>query len=218
MSECDVAALTNAGGRPAWVSPELFPYESHFIDVDGCRVHYVDEGEGPVLLLLHGNPTWSFLYRHLIGRLRRRFRCIALDFPGFGLSRARPGYGFTPAEHASVVERFVAELALASYTPVVHDWGGPIGLAVASRHPDRIRAVVGVTRFGLDPNEDGSTRLRLSHEAFGHLDPETERNYGLGWQDLLGVRLKAYLEEGVRYGLGHPPPSSAPSFQREVLA
>ena len=142
MSECDVAALTNAGGRPAWVSPELFPYESHFIDVDGCRVHYVDEGEGPVLLLLHGNPTWSFLYRHLIGRLRRRFRCIALDFPGFGLSRARPGYGFTPAEHASVVERFVAELALGSYTPVVHDWGGPIGLAVASRHPDRIRAVV----------------------------------------------------------------------------
>ena len=78
-------------------------------------------------------------------------------------------------------------------------------------------AVVGVTRFGLEPTEDGSTRLRLSHEAFGHIDAETERNYGLGWQDLLGVRLKAYLEEGMRYGLGHPPPSSAPSFRREAL-
>lgn len=78
-------------------------------------------------------------------------------------------------------------------------------------------AVVGVTRFGLDAIEDGWTRLRLSHKAFGHIDAETERNYGLGWQDLLGVRLKAYIEEGVRYGLGHPPPSGAPTFEREAL-
>ena len=77
-------------------------------------------------------------------------------------------------------------------------------------------AVVGVTRFELHPADGGATRLRLSHEAFGHIDPETERNYGLGWQDLLGVRLKSYLEEGVRYGLGHTPPSGAPTFAREA--
>ena len=105
MSEPAVGGNTDANGRPKWVSAALFPYESHFIDVEGCRVHYVDEGDGPVLLLLHGNPTWSFLYRHLIGGLRDRFRCIAVDLPGFGLSRAAPGYGFTPAEHAGVVER-----------------------------------------------------------------------------------------------------------------
>ncbi len=77
-------------------------------------------------------------------------------------------------------------------------------------------AVVGVTRFDLDPTDGASTRLRLSHEAFGHIDPETERNYGVGWKDLLGVRLKSYLEDGVRYGLGHPPPSGAPTFAREA--
>ncbi len=79
-------------------------------------------------------------------------------------------------------------------------------------------AVVGVSRFGLDPIEGGSTRVRLSHEAFGHIDAETERNYGLGWHDLLRVRLKAFVEEGVRYGLGHPPPAGAPTFEREALA
>lgn len=78
-------------------------------------------------------------------------------------------------------------------------------------------AVVGVSRFRLDPIEGGSTRLRLSHEAFGHIDAETERNYGLGWRDLLGVRLKAYVEDGVRYGLGHPPPPGAPTFEREAV-
>ena len=94
MNDHEVEAKTNPTGRPEWVSGELFPYESRFIELGGSRVHYVDEGEGPVLLLLHGNPTWSFLYRHLVGRLRHRFRCVALDYPGFGLSTAPPGYGY----------------------------------------------------------------------------------------------------------------------------
>ncbi|MDP9387938.1 MAG: alpha/beta fold hydrolase [Actinomycetota bacterium] len=146
MSEPDVRSA-EATGRPDWVSTQLFPYESRFVDLDGCRLHYVDEGEGPVLLLLHGNPTWSFLYRRVIARLRHRFRCVALDYPGFGLSSAPPGYRFTPVEHAGVVERFVAELGLDSFTPVLHDWGGPIGLAVASRHPERVRALVIANTF-----------------------------------------------------------------------
>ncbi|HEX2273198.1 MAG TPA: metalloregulator ArsR/SmtB family transcription factor, partial [Acidimicrobiales bacterium] len=78
-------------------------------------------------------------------------------------------------------------------------------------------AVVGVTRFEFDAMEDGSTRVRLSHEAFGHIDAETERSYGLGWQDLLEVRLKAYIEEGVRYGLGQRPPPGAPTFEQEAV-
>src|SRR5262245_43394003 len=86
--------------RPAWVNQELFPFESHFMDVDGARVHYVDEGQGPVFLAMHGNPTWSFLYRHIINGLKDRFRCIALDSPGFGLSTAPEGYGYTTAEHS----------------------------------------------------------------------------------------------------------------------
>jgi haloalkane dehalogenase len=108
----------------------------------GCRVHYVDQGAGPTLLMLHGNPTYSFVYRHLIAGLKDRFRCIALDYPGFGLSRASNGYGFTAAEHAAVLSGFVRALDLSNLTLVVQDWGGPIGLGFAGRHPERIRALV----------------------------------------------------------------------------
>jgi haloalkane dehalogenase len=88
--------LRSSSERPSWLDERLFPFRSRFLDLDGCRVHYVDEGEGAPLLLLHGNPTWSFLYRDIIGGLRNRFRCVALDYPGFGLSGAREGYGYTP--------------------------------------------------------------------------------------------------------------------------
>lgn len=128
--------------RPSWLPEHLYPFESHYLEVDGARVHYVDEGDGPPLLLLHGNPTWSFLYREMIAGLRDRFRCIAVDHPGFGLSTAPPGYGFTPAEHARVLERVVEELDLRDTTMMVQDWGGPIGFAVATRQPDRFSAFV----------------------------------------------------------------------------
>ncbi len=127
---------------PDWLSPELYPFESRYLEVGGAQLHYVDEGRGPALLLLHGNPTWSFLYREIIKALRDSFRCIAIDYPGFGLSQPAPGYGFTPAEHARVVEQFVLELDLRDVTMMVQDWGGPIGFAVAGRHPDRFAAFV----------------------------------------------------------------------------
>jgi haloalkane dehalogenase len=101
----------------------------------GCVVHYVDEGTGAPLLLLHGNPTWSFLYRKIIVGLRDRYCCIAVDYPGFGLSTPRRGYGFTPAEHAKVLEELVDHLDLRDITLMVQDWGGPIGFAVATRQP-----------------------------------------------------------------------------------
>jgi hypothetical protein len=82
------ASVAPGPGRPAWVSDELYPFESHYADVAGSRVHYIDEGSGPPLLLLHGNPTWSFLYRDIVKGLRDSYRCIAVDHPGFGLSRA----------------------------------------------------------------------------------------------------------------------------------
>ncbi|HSE08824.1 MAG TPA: alpha/beta fold hydrolase [Nocardioidaceae bacterium] len=128
--------------RPAWVNDELFPFESHFVDVRGAHVHYIDEGEGPVFLFLHGNPTWSFLYRHIVRGLRDRFRCIALDYPGFGLSTPPAAYDFTVAEHARIVEGFVEQLDLREVTLMVQDWGGPIGMWVATQNPERFRAFV----------------------------------------------------------------------------
>jgi haloalkane dehalogenase len=124
----------------------LYPFESRYAELDGATVHYVDEGAGPPLLLLHGNPTWSFLYREIIKGLRDSYRCIAPDHPGFGLSRAAAGYGYTPREHARVLEQLVQQLDLRDVTLMVQDWGGPIGFAVATRHPDRFsRFVVGNT-------------------------------------------------------------------------
>lgn len=145
------------GTRPEWVDEALFPYESRFVELEGNVVHYVDEGEGPVLLMLHGNPTWSFLYRDLIAALRDRFRCVALDYPGFGLSTAAPGYGFRVGEHAELVRRFVGELELEQITPMIQDWGGPIGIAAARHEPERYRALVVMNTWAW-PKTDLATR------------------------------------------------------------
>ena len=126
--------------------PGAFPYESRFAEVMGARIHYVDEGNGPALLMVHGNPAWSFLFRHMIALLRDRFRCIAADLPGFGLSTPPAAFSFLPADHANVMAAFVDHLDLNRFSPMVQDWGGPIGLHVAARQPDRVeRLIIGNT-------------------------------------------------------------------------
>src|SRR5271166_204099 len=144
----------SAAERAFGLEPGSFPFESRFRDVAGAHVHYVDEGAGPVLLMVHGNPTWSFLFRLLIPRLRDRFRCIALDLPGFGLSTAAPGYRFLPAEHADVVAALIDALGVERFTPVVQDWGGPIGLHVAGRDPARVERLVIGNTFSWPVNGD----------------------------------------------------------------
>lgn len=124
---------TDSRTIPPWVPKDLFPFQSRFLDLDGHTVHYIDEGTGPTLLLFHGNPTWSFLYRDIVLALRGELRCVALDYPGFGLSRAAPRYDFLPASHARVADAFVEALGLDDFGLMVQDWGGPIGLSVAGR-------------------------------------------------------------------------------------
>jgi haloalkane dehalogenase len=118
--------------RPFDVPQELFPVQHRFLELDCARIHYVDEGAGESLLLLHGNPSWCFLYRKIIAALRSDFRCVALDFPGYGMSDAPAGYGFTPKEHSDVLEHFVDRLGLKDLTMMVQDWGGPIGRLLTS--------------------------------------------------------------------------------------
>lgn len=131
---------------PFQVARALFPAEHRFIELDGALIHYVDEAAGETLLLLHGNPAWSFLYQKIIAGLRTSFRCVALDFPGYGMSDASPGYGFTPKEHSTVLERFVDRLGLKDLTIMVQDWGGPIGFGLAGRRPEIVRASSSATR------------------------------------------------------------------------
>lgn len=105
-------------------------------------MHYVDEGAGDVILFLHGNPTWSFEHRHLIAHLRRRFRCIALDYIGFGLSDKPYAVSYLPRFHAENLARFIDALGLTQITLVVHDWGGPIGMSCAVNHTDNVKRII----------------------------------------------------------------------------
>jgi haloalkane dehalogenase len=206
---------------PSWLPKDLYPFESRYAELDGARVHYVDEGSGPPLLLLHGNPTWSFLYRDVIAGLREEYRCIALDYPGFGLSTAPAGYGFTPAEHARVVERFVAELDLRDVTMMVQDWGGPIGFAAATAQPDRFaRFVIGNTWAW--PKSDLGTQV-FSRFLGGPVGKRLILRRNLFVERLLpsGVRRKKLAPEVMdAYRGPFPTPESripAWVFPREIL-
>ncbi len=105
-------------------------------------MHYLDEGEGVAVLMLHGNPTWSYLYRDVIKSLNGECRCIAPDYPGFGYSEHPSDYDYTPKSHADWIESLIEYLDLQSLIMVVQDWGGPIGLSVAVRQPQRIAGLV----------------------------------------------------------------------------
>ena len=99
------------------------------------EMHYVDEGSGPPILFVHGTPTNSYEYRHLIAALSKRFRCIAPDHLGFGESARPRSFAYTPEAHAAVLREFVERLGLDDFTLVVHDFGGPIGLPLITDHP-----------------------------------------------------------------------------------
>jgi haloalkane dehalogenase len=128
--------------RPFEVDPVEYPFADHWLSYADGHVHYVDEGSGPAVLLLHGNPTWSYIYRDVIKELRGECRLLAIDLPGFGMSKAPSGYGFTPREHADVVSDFAARLGLENLVLVVQDWGGPIGMSYAVGHKENIRGLV----------------------------------------------------------------------------
>ena len=138
--------------------PALYPFESRWFDSSVGAVHHIDEGQGPTVLLLHGNPDWSFLYRKIIAGLGPDVRCVAPDYPGFGLSVHPEGYGYTPAEHADVVLELVEHLDLRDMVVMGQDWGGPIGMDVASRAPERVAGLVmGNTWFW--PADDRMTKV-----------------------------------------------------------
>ena len=130
--------------RPAWVSDEIFPFESNFFTTpSGHEMHFVDEGAGEPIIFLHGNPTWSFEFRHLVKDLRTQYRCIAPDHIGFGLSsRSHQHADYRPEAHASAVAALLDHLDVQDATLYLVDWGGPIGLDFARKHPDRVRRII----------------------------------------------------------------------------
>ncbi len=118
----------------------LFPYESKFAKVLGAKMHYVEEGNGDPILLLHGNPTSSYLWRNIIPYLKSRGRVIAVDLIGMGKSD-KPDIDYYFTDHTDYLEAFIEELGLKNVTLVIHDWGSALGMHYASRHEGNIKGV-----------------------------------------------------------------------------
>lgn len=127
---------------PEWIDRAAYPFTPRYFSVPAGCMHYVDEGRGHPLVLLHGNPTWSFLYRKLIAELRTEYRCVAPDHIGFGLSDKPAGWSYRPQDHAINLTALIESLSLQKPTLVLHDWGGPIGLSYACHHPDNVAGII----------------------------------------------------------------------------
>ena len=123
----------------------LYPFDAKYFDRRGLRMHYLDEGAGGPLVMVHGNPTWSFYYRNLVLALRDNYRCIVPDHIGCGMSD-KPGdnqYTYTLESRVDDLEALIESLGIrAGITLIVHDWGGMIGMAYATRHPERIKRLI----------------------------------------------------------------------------
>jgi haloalkane dehalogenase len=121
-----------------------YPFSSQFLTLpDDYRLHYIDEGEGPVVIMLHGNPTWSFYYRRVVKELvAKGFRCIVPDHIGCGLSDKPSEYPYTLKRHIDNVRLLINELNIEKFSLIVHDWGGAIGMGVATEKPDTIDKIV----------------------------------------------------------------------------
>jgi haloalkane dehalogenase len=180
------------------VDEALYPFAHHFVSLpSGARVHYLDEGPARArgtIVFLHGNPTWSFLYRKIVRDLRDEYRCIALDYPGFGLSEPPPGYDFLPRTHSQSVEQFFDALKLSDVTLMVQDWGGPIGLGMAGRRPELVKSLV-IGNTWAWPKDDDPNARRFSSLMGGPVG----RFFGLSFNAIPHV----FFAIGARDALPH---------------
>ncbi|MBF8261347.1 MAG: Alpha/beta fold hydrolase [candidate division NC10 bacterium] len=129
-----------------------FNFAPHYHHVNGFEMHFVDEGRGEPIVLIHGDPTWGYLYRTFIPILSQRRRCIVPDHMGMGKSGTpRDPYPYRLRHHVANLEALLLHLDLHQMTLVLHDWGGPVGLGFATRHPDRIKRLVLMNTWACAP-------------------------------------------------------------------
>lgn len=119
-----------------------YPFQPRFFEVDGQRLAYLDQGKGLPVVMVHGNPSWSYLYRNLVTHLQDRYRCIVPDHLGCGFSDKPQDAPYRLANHLENLERLLDFLAIERCVLVVHDWGGAIGMGWAGKHADRVAGVV----------------------------------------------------------------------------
>jgi pimeloyl-ACP methyl ester carboxylesterase len=174
--------------RPAWLSESAWPFQTSALDVDGCRIAVTDVGQGPVLLFVH-TGFWSFVWRDLMLRLNDEFRCICFDAPGTGQSGRLPSTDITLDRASRALVAVIKVLDLKGITLVLHDLGGPSGLAGAAWVPDRIRGLCAVNTFAWRPSGVafrgmlammGSTAMREFDALTGLLPRITAGPFGIG--------------------------------------
>lgn len=125
-----------------WLDKSAYPFTSNYFEINGQKLHYIDEGKGETIVFVHGTPSWSFDYRNVIKKLKESYRCVAIDHIGFGLSDKPEHYDYSTQNHSKTMEKFIVEKGLENITLVVHDFGGPIGLNFAIRYPEKIKNLV----------------------------------------------------------------------------
>jgi haloalkane dehalogenase len=154
---------------PDWLDKNKYPFKSNYIEIDGHQLHYIDEGKGQVLLMVHGIPDWSFSYRHLIKDLSKNYRCIALDNLGYGLSDKPEDADYSHPAHARRLEEFIEKLGLKNINLLLHDFGGPMGIYYAKNNPENVNKIIVGNSWiwGLDKDKHFTTGDKLINSWFG---------------------------------------------------
>ncbi|MBL8858166.1 MAG: alpha/beta fold hydrolase [Planctomycetes bacterium] len=205
----DRARTLAAVGRLAPIRDE-YPFEPRFHAVPGGRIHYVDEGPraAPVILCVHGNPTWSFAFRRIVKAFSDRYRVVALDHLGCGLSEKPTDYEYTLENHALNLRSLVVALGLERITLVMHDWGGAIGMSFARREPRRVAGL-----FAMNTAAFRSRRmpLRIRVCRWPWIGPYLVREWNAfaGLAPIYGVHDRKSLSFPVKRGLMLPYETSA---------
>lgn len=181
-----------------------YTFEPHYADQDGLRVHYVDEGAGDLVLCLHGEPTWAYLYRTMLPLLTRTHRVVAPDYVGFGRSDKPTDVGwYSYDRHVASIESLVESLELERITLVVQDWGGPIGLRLAVERPELVDRLV-VLNTGIGAGRAPSETWLRFREMVRRVGTEIQPSR------LISVSLAQPVSDGVldAYDAPFPTPAS----------
>lgn len=169
QAQTHLPEIAESRPAPPWLDRAAYPFTPRTLRLTDGAVSYVDEGRGDPILFVHGTPTWSFEYRHLIRALSATHRCIAIDHLGFGLSERPADFAYTPEAHARVLAEFVDRLGLDRFTLVAHDYGGPIALPLVLARPERVRGLVLLNSWMWSFADDTDLRrkARLAGGAIG---------------------------------------------------
>lgn len=219
-NESDPAVHQNA----KWINPSLYPYQTKSFVVDAGTMIYVDEGQGSPIVMVHGNPAWSFVYRKLIDGLREHYRCIAPDHIGFGQSDKPYDWSYIPQDHAANLDQLLESLDLQDITLVVQDWGGPIGLSYAIAHPERIKNLIILNTWMWSVRDDWYYRM-FSGFVGGAIGRFLCRHFNFFVNSVMSVaygeRSKLTLENHRHYRDALPTPENRKGtwvFPKHIIA